>query len=84
MSEFFRLLFLRFIQEVIHGLAKAGQDPTNLIERVRLVPSTVVRQNPRDTFCLIFRRGGFKGFRKNFREFFSVQIVIQVLTQKLR
>ena len=60
-------------------LPMAGQDLTNLIDRVRLVPSTVVRQIPRDTFCLIFRRGVFKDFRKFFGEFFSVQIVIECL-----
>ena len=47
LTKLLRLLVLRFFQKVFDISTSAGQNPINLIHRVRLVPSTVPRQLPR-------------------------------------
>ena len=82
LSELFGLSGLRTVQDVIHVQTDAGQNVIDLVDSIRFIPGTLVRQRLRKIFGLIFRKIVLKDFRKFVRKVFPVQIVIELCHTK--
>ena len=83
LHEVFRLVGLRILQDVVQILAAAGQDFIDLVDSVRIIPRTLVRQSLRKIFRLVFRKILLKDFRQIVRKAVRVQIVVELFTQEI-
>ena len=82
LREFFGLMGPRTVQDVIHVLTDAGQNIIDLVDGIRFIPGTLVRQRLRKIFGLIFRRIVLKDCREFVRKVFPVQTVFELFTTK--
>ena len=83
LREFFGLMGLGAVQDVIHVQIDAGQNLIDLVDSIRVISGTLVRQRLRKFFDLTFCKILLKGCRKLVLKVFPVQIVIELFTQKI-
>ncbi len=82
LHKFFGLSGPRSVQDDIHVQIDAGQNFIDLLDGVRFILRTLVRQSLCKIFGLITRRIVLKDGRQLVRKVFLVQIIIDVFTQE--
>ena len=82
LRELFRLTNPRTVKDAIDGQIDAGQNLSDLVNSVRFIPGTGLRQPLRNIFTLAFLQIVLKDFPKIIFKVFPVEIVIELITQK--